>query len=158
MELVDEATFDRIFAVNVKPLYWTAVHAVPAMRRTGGAVVNIASASAERPRPGLAWYGGSKGAVLTLTRTMAIELAGQGIRVNAVTPVAGDTPMLDQFLGGDGDRGTADPALRERFISSIPLGRLCRPADVAEATLFLASGEASFVTGISLPVDGGRCI
>jgi 3-oxoacyl-[acyl-carrier protein] reductase len=150
---VDEATFDRIFAVNVKSLYLAALHAVPALeRRGGGVIINTASTAGLRPRPGLVWYNGSKGAVISLTKAMAIELAPKKIRVNALCPVAGDTPMLGDFMGGD------TPENRARFIASIPLGRLSTPADMANAALYLASDEGAFLTGVALEVDGGRCI
>ena len=150
---VDEATFDRIFAVNVKSIYLAAIHAVPALeRRGGGAIINTASTAGIRPRPGLTWYNGSKGAVIALTKSMAIELAPKRIRVNALCPVAGDTAMLADFMGGD------TPENRARFVASIPLGRLSRPEDVANAALYLASAEAAFITGVALEVDGGRCI
>jgi len=150
---VDEATFDRIFAVNVKSVYLSAMHAVPALlRRGGGAVINTASTAGLRPRPGLVWYNGSKGAVISLTKAMAIELAPRKIRVNALCPVAGDTPMLAEFMGGD------TPENRARFIASVPLGRLSTPADLANAALYLASDEGAFLTGVALEVDGGRCI
>jgi len=153
MLAVDEATFDRIFAVNVKSIYLAALHAVPALeRRGGGAVINTASTAGLRPRPGLVWYNGSKGAVISLTKAMAIELAPKKIRVNALCPVAGDTPMLGDFMGGD------TPENRARFIASIPLGRLSTPADMANAALYLASDEGAFLTGVALEIDGGRCI
>ena len=153
MLAVDEAIFDRIFAVNVKSIYLAALHAVPALeRRGGGAIINTASTAGLRPRPGLVWYNGSKGAVISLTKAMAIELAPKKIRVNAICPVAGDTPMLGDFMGGD------TPENRARFIASIPLGRLSTPADLANAALYLASDEGAFITGVALEVDGGRCI
>ena len=150
---VDERTFDRIFAVNVKSLYLAAIHGVPALeRRGGGVIINTASTAGHRPRPGLVWYNGSKGAVISLTKAMAIELAPRHIRVNALCPVAGDTPMLAAFMGGD------TPENRARFTASVPLGRLARPDDIANAALYLASDEAEFITGVALEVDGGRCI
>ena len=150
---VDEATFDHIFAVNVKSIYLAAIHAVPALeRRGGGVIINTASTAGIRPRPGLTWYNGSKGAVIALTKSMAIELAPKKIRVNALCPVAGDTGMLADFMGGD------TPENRARFVATIPLGRLSRPEDVANAALYLASAEAEFITGVALEVDGGRCI
>jgi 3-oxoacyl-[acyl-carrier protein] reductase len=153
MTEVPEALFDRVFDVNVKALYWAARHAVPALRAQGGGVIlNTASTAAIRPRPGLTWYNGSKGAVVTITKSMAIELAPDRIRVNALCPVAGETPLLASFMGGD------TPELRERFRQSVPLGRLSTPLDVARAALFLASDEADFLTGVCLEVDGGRRI
>ena len=150
---VDEATFDRILAVNVKSIFHAAHAAVPVMRAAGGGVIlNVASTAGVRPRPGLTWYNASKGAVITLTRSMAVELAPGGIRVCALNPVAGETPMLATFLGED------TPERREAFRATVPLGRLSQPADVASAALFLASDEATFLTGVCLEVDGGRCI
>lgn len=151
---VTEADFDRVHAVNVKALFWAARHAVPVMRAQGGGgvILNTASTAALRPRPGLCWYNGSKGAVVTITKSMAVELAPDGIRVNALCPVAGETPLLASFMGGD------TPENRARFTASVPLGRLSTPLDVARAALWLASDEASFVTGVALEVDGGRCV
>jgi 3-oxoacyl-[acyl-carrier protein] reductase len=150
---VDEAEFDRIFAVNVKSIFLFAHAAIPPMRKQGGGVfINIGSTAGIRPRPGLAWYNGSKGAVHLLTKTMAVELAPDGIRVCAIAPVAGETPLLATFMGED------TPQKREQFVNSIPLGRLSRPDDIANAALYLASQEASMVTGAILEVDGGRCI
>lgn len=151
---VDEETFDKIFDVNVKSIYLTARAAIPAFRDNGGGVIiNTASTGALRPRPGLTWYNGSKGAVITLTKSMAIELAADKIRVNALCPVAGDTPMLGEFLGGK-----VTNEAYARFVSTVPLGRLSTPLDVANSTLFLSSDEAGFLTGVCLEVDGGRCI
>ncbi|MFL5334949.1 MAG: glucose 1-dehydrogenase [Geminicoccaceae bacterium] len=150
---VSEADFDRVYAVNVKSLFWAAKHAVPVMAaQGGGAIVNTASTAGLRPRPGLCWYNGSKGACILITKSMAIELAPLKIRVNALCPVAGETPLLAHFLGGD------TPENRARFVGSVPLGRLSTPADVAKAALYLASDEAEFITGVALEVDGGRCI
>ena len=150
---VDEATFDRVYAVNVKSIFLAARHAVPVMRDAGGgAIVNTASTAGLRPRPGLTWYNGSKGAVITLTKSMAAELAPDRIRVNALCPVAGETPMLPTFMGEDSQDA------RDRFIATIPLGRLSTAEDIANAALYLASDEASLVTGVSLEIDGGRCI
>lgn len=154
MEECSEADFDRIFAVNVKSLYWAARHVVPHFREQGGGVIiNTSSTAAIRPRPGLVWYNGSKGAVDTITKAMAIELAPHKVRVNAVNPVAGDTQMLGQFMGGQ-----VTPEMRERFLATIPLGRFSEPFDIANAALFLASDEAQMITGLCLPVDGGRLI
>ena len=144
----DEETFDRIFDVNVKSIYFTSIHGIPRMT-SGSAIIHTASTAAARPRPGLAWYNASKGAVANLTLTMAQELAPD-IRVNALCPVATDTPMLDTFLGGDRDKIAA-------FEATVPMGRLGEPMDVARAAVFLASDDASFLTGVLLPVDGGRC-
>jgi 3-oxoacyl-[acyl-carrier protein] reductase len=151
---VSEDVFDRIFAVNVKSIYLSALHAVPVMRQQGrGVILNTASTAALRPRPGLTWYNGSKGAVVTLTRAMAVELAPDGIRVNAINPVIGETGLTAEFMGG-----TDTPELRKKFIASIPLGRMSTPADVANAALYLASDEAALVTGACLDVDGGRSV
>ena len=151
---VDEATFDRLYATNVKSIYLTARHTVPVMRAQGGGIiVNIASTAAERPRPGLVWYSGTKGAVVTLTKGMAAELAPDRIRVNAINPVMGETGLFADFLPGENTEAT-----RARILSTIPLGRFSRPLDIAHAAAFLASDEASMVTGVALEVDGGRCI
>lgn len=151
---VDEATFDRIFRINVKALYWSARHTVPVFRRQGGGVIlNTASTAALRPRPNLAWYNASKGAVVTLTKSMAVELAADNIRVNALAPVAGATGLLGAFMGGD-----VTQEATERFVASIPLGRLSTAEDIANAALYLVSDEARFITGVCLEVDGGRCI
>jgi 3-oxoacyl-[acyl-carrier protein] reductase len=150
---VTEEEFDRVFAVNVKSIYLFAQAALPAMRRQGGGViVNIGSTAGLRPRPGLVWYNGSKGAVHAITKSMAVELAPERIRVCALAPVAGETPLLATFMGED------TPERRKAFVSTIPLGRLSRPDDIANAALFLASDEADLVTGVVLEVDGGRCI
>ena len=154
MTEVTEAEFDRIFAVNVKALYLAALEAVPVFRAGGGgSIVNTSSTAALRPRPGLTWYNGSKGAVNTLTKSMAVELAPDRIRVNAICPVIGETGMLQTFLGPEDT-----PEIRARFIATIPLGRMSRPADIAAAAVFLASDEADMITGVCLEVDGGRCI
>jgi len=150
----DEATFDKLFAVNVKSIYLSAQHAIPEMRkRGGGCFINIASTAGVRPRPGLVWYNGSKGAVITLTKAMAVELAPEQIRVNALNPVAGLTPMLKEFMGGE-----ETPEMKAKFVSTIPIGRFSTPADIANAALYLASDEANFITGVCMEVDGGRCI
>lgn len=150
---VEEEEFDRVFAVNVKSIYLFAQAALPLMRANrNGTIINVGSTAGLRPRPGLVWYNGSKGAVNLLTKAMAIELAPDRIRVCALAPVAGETPMLPTFMGGD------TPELRAKFVASVPLGRLSMPQDVANAALFLASEEAEFLTGVVLEVDGGRCI
>jgi len=151
---VDEATFDRVFAVNVKSIYLAARHVVPVMRRQGqgGVILNTASTAGIRARAGLVWYCGSKGAAVMLSKAMAQELAPDQIRVNALCPVAGDTPLLPSFMGGD------TPELRAKFLASIPLGRFATPRDVANAALYLASEEGAFITGVAFEVDGGRCI
>ena len=150
---VTEAEFDRIFAVNVKSVYLAALACVPAMdKRGGGVIINTASTAGVRPRPGLTWYNASKGAVITMTKSMAAELAPRKIRVCAINPVAGDTPLLAEFMGAD------TPENRARFVATIPLGRLSLPADIANAALFLASPDSSMITGVALEVDGGRCV
>jgi 3-oxoacyl-[acyl-carrier protein] reductase len=150
---VAEAEFDRIYAVNVKSLFLTARHAVPHFRnKRNGVFVTIASTAGVRPRPGLTWYNGSKGAAIVTSRSMAAELAPHNIRVNVINPVAGETALLAQFMGED------TPEMRAKFVASIPLGRLSRPSDIATAALFFASDEAAFITGACLEVDGGRCV
>jgi 3-oxoacyl-[acyl-carrier protein] reductase len=150
---VPEDVFDRIFAVNVKSIYLSAQEVVPIFRRQGGGVIiNTASTAGLRPRPGLTWYNASKGAAITMTKSMAVELAPDKIRVNCLCPVAGETAMLADFMGAD------TPENRARFVASIPLGRFSRPDDIANAALFLASDDAAFITGVALEVDGGRCI
>jgi 3-oxoacyl-[acyl-carrier protein] reductase len=151
---VSEETFDRIFQVNVKSIFHAATHCVPVFRRQRrGCFINIGSTAAVRPRPGLTWYNGSKGAVLLLTKSMAVELAPDGIRVNAINPAIAETPLLTTFMGASDTREN-----RARFTASIPLGRLGRPTDVASAAVFLADPASEFVTGVCLEVDGGRCI
>lgn len=144
---------DRLFAVNVKSLYHMAVHAVPVLReRGGGVVINIASVSALRPRPGMTWYNASKAAVISVTQSMAAELAADRIRVNAIAPAVGRTAMADVMFGEGKD------AALDGLVSTIPLGRLCAPEDIAAAAAYLASDDAAFVTGVVLPVDGGRSV
>lgn len=150
---VPEEVFDRIYAVNVKSIYLSAMHAVPIMREKGGVIINTASTAAVSPRPGLTWYNGSKGAVVTLTKSMAVELAKDKIRVNALNPVAGETGLLSEFMGGEDT-----PEIRQKFIDTIPLGRLSTPRDIANAALYFASDEAEFITGVCMEVDGGRCV
>ena len=151
---VGEGEFDRIYAVNVKSIYLSTLAAVPKMERRGaGVIINIASTAGVRPRPGLTWYNGTKGAVITLTKSMALELAPKNIRVNAINPVIGETGMLAQFMGVPDT-----PENRAKFIAGIPLGRMSRPHDIANAALFLAEPASSFITGVALEVDGGRCI
>ena len=150
---VGEEEFDRIYAVNVRSIYNFAIAAVPAMAAGGGGnFVNIGSTAGIRPRPGLTWYNGTKGAVHVTSKSMAAELAPQKIRVNVIAPVAGETPLLGHFLGAD------TPEIRAKFVGTIPLGRLSTPLDVARTALFLASDEAEFITGSVVEVDGGRCI
>lgn len=151
---VDEDTYDRVFAVNVKSVYHSAIHAVPVFRRQGhGNFINIASAAGIRPRPGLTWYSATKGAVITMTKGMAVELAPDNIRANAINPVVSATGLLKDFLPGEDT-----PEMRAKFVATIPLGRMSTPRDVAAACLFLASKDAEFLTGVCLEVDGGRCI
>lgn len=151
---VTEEFFDRLYAVNVKSIYLSAVHCVPVFRQQKrGCFINIGSTGAVRPRPGLTWYNGSKGAVLLITRSMAVELAPDNIRVNALNPAIADTPLLTTFMGAEDTQES-----RARFLASIPLGRLCQPSDVANAALFLADPASGFITGVCMEVDGGRCV
>ena len=153
MEDVPEAEFDRVLAVNAKSVYLTAHHFVPHMKASAaGAILNIASTAGLSPRPGLNWYNASKGWMITATKTIAVELASSGVRLNALCPVAGETPLLASFLGED------TPERRAKFLATIPLGRFSTPDDLANAALFLCSDEASLITGVALEVDGGRCI
>ena len=153
MEEVTEADFDRVFAVNCKSVYLAARALVPQMKAAGaGAILNIASTAGVSPRPRLNWYNASKGWMITATKAMAVELAPFGIRVNALNPVAGETPLLKSFMGED------TPEMRAKFLSTIPLGRFSTPEDLANAALYLCSDEASMITGICMEVDGGRCI
>ena len=150
-----EELFDNLFKVNVKSIYLGAKNIIPQFikQKTGGNIVNIVSTAAIRPRPGLALYNATKGALVPMTKALALEVAEHQIRVNGVCPVAGETPMLKDFLGDD------DPAIAyEKFKSTVPLGRLAEPNDVANACLFLSSEEANFITGVMLEVDGGRTI
>jgi 3-oxoacyl-[acyl-carrier protein] reductase len=151
---VSEDDFDRIYAVNVKSIYLTTLAVVPEMeKRGGGVIINTASTAGLRPRPGLTWYNGSKGAAITLTKSMAVELAPKNIRVNAINPVIGETGMIEQFMG------MADtPENRAKFVAGIPLGRFSKPLDIANAALFLAEPASAFITGVAIEVDGGRCI
>ena len=150
---VTENEFDRIAAVNMKAIYLAALRAVPIMRDAGGgSIIVTASTAGIRPRPGLTWYNASKAWAIGAAKSMAVELAPDNIRVNALCPVAGETGMLAQFMGED------TPELRAKFKATIPLGRLSTPADMASAALWLASDEAGFITGTALEVDGGRCI
>ncbi|MBT9467477.1 glucose 1-dehydrogenase [Hydrogenophaga sp.] len=151
---VDEETFDRVFAVNVKSIYHMTRAVVPLMKeKKDGVIINVGSVGGIRPRPGLTWYNSSKGAVKVMTKSMAIELAPDGIRVNLISPVMAPTGLLKDFMG------VADTAEnRARFVSTIPLGRMCDPVDVANTATFLASEDARFLTGIEMPVDGGRSI
>ena len=151
-ELADEA-FDRIAAVNMRAIYLMSKAFVPAMKAQGsGAILNIASTGGVSPRPNLTWYNASKGWVITATRAMAVELAPFQVRVNALNPVAGDTPLLKTFMGAD------TPEVRAKFLASIPIGRFSTPEDMGAAAAFLCSDDASMITGVALEVDGGRCI
>ena len=151
---VEEDEFDRVYAVNVKSIYLSTLAMVPALERAGGGVIiNTASTAGVRPRPGLTWYNGSKGAVITLTRSMAAELAPRKIRVNAINPVIGETGLLEQFMGVPDT-----PENRAKFVATIPLGRMSRPTDIANAAVFFADPASEFITGVCLEVDGGRCV
>ena len=153
MEDVSEAEFDRVLAVNAKSVYLTAREIVPGMKAAGkGAILNIASTAVLSPRPRLNWYNASKGWMITATKTMAVELAPAGVRVNALCPVAGETPLLASFMGED------TPEMRAKFLSTIPLGRFSTPNDMGEAAAFLCSDAAAMITGVAMEVDGGRCI
>ncbi|ALN71888.1 glucose 1-dehydrogenase [Aureimonas sp. AU20] len=154
LEEVSEDEFDRVFAINVKSIYHSVQASLSAFTAQGGGVIlNIGSTAGIRPRPGLTWYNGSKGAVNMLSRSLAVELAPRGIRVNAVAPVMGATALLESFMGLPDT-----PENRAKFIATIPLGRLSEPDDIAGACLYLASDDARFVTGVVLEVDGGRTI
>jgi len=151
-ELSDEA-FDRIASVNMRAIYLMSKAFVPAMKAQGsGAILNIASTGGVSPRPNLTWYNASKGWVITATRAMAVELAPFQVRVNALNPVAGDTPLLKTFMGAD------TPEVRAKFLASIPIGRFSTPEDMGAAAAFLCSDDASMITGVAMEVDGGRCI
>ncbi len=151
---VGEQEFDRIYQVNVKSIYLTAKHAVPVFRKAaGGCFITIASTAGVRPRPGLTWYNGSKGAAIITSRSMAAELGPDKIRVNVINPVIGETGLLEMFMGMPDT-----PENRKKFLATIPLGRMSKPADVANAALYLASDEAEFISGVCLEVDGGRCV
>lgn len=153
LEEVGEDAFDRVFAVNCKSVYLTAQALVPHFKaRKSGNILNMASTAGVSPRTGLCWYSATKGWMITTTKAMAVELAKDGIRVNAINPVAGDTPLLASFLGED------TPEMRQAFLNTIPLGRFSTPQDMANAALYLCSDEASMVTGLCMEVDGGRCI
>lgn len=152
---VDEKTFDRMFAVNVKSIYHMTHAVVPLMRQRGkgGVILNVGSVAGIRPRPGLTWYNSSKGAVNMLSKSMAVELAPDNIRVNAICPVMGATGLLGDFMGVPDT-----PENRARFIATVPLGRFCTPEDVAAVSVFLGTDAAAFLTGLEMPVDGGRTI
>lgn len=151
---VDEESFDRMFRVNVKSIYLSARAFVPLLRQKGGgAILNVSSTAAHRPRPGLTWYAGSKGAVSLFTKGMALEVAPDRIRVNALCPVMAATGLLEQFMGVPDT-----PENRKKFLATIPLGRMSRAEDVASAAVYLASDEGEFITGVDFLIDGGRCI
>jgi 3-oxoacyl-[acyl-carrier protein] reductase len=151
---IDEATFDFVFAVNVKSIFHMTHAVVPLMRKKkSGVILNIGSTAGIRPRPGLTWYNSSKGAVNLLSKSMAVELGPDGIRVNAICPVIGETALLEKFMGVPDT-----PENRARFIATIPLGRMSRPSDVASAALYLASDQAAFISGVEFPVDGARTV
>ena len=153
MEDVSEDEFDRVFAVNAKSVYLTARHIVPLLKRqNSGVILNIASTAGISPRPNLNWYNASKGWMITATKAMAVELAPYNIRVNALNPVAGETPLLASFMGED------TPEIRAKFLATIPLNRFSTSQDMGNAASFLCSDEASMITGVALEVDGGRCI
>jgi len=153
MDQVEEDEFDRIFAVNAKSVFLTAKHLVPHMRSAGkGTILNVASTAGVSPRPRLSWYNASKGWMITATKSMAVELAPDGVRVNALNPVAGETPLLKSFMGED------TPEMRAKFLSTIPMGRFSTPEDMGNAACYLCSDEASMITGVCMEVDGGRCI
>ena len=153
MENISEAEFDKIFAVNSKSVFFSAKYLVPKMISIGGGnILNVASTAGISPRPNLSWYNATKGWMISATKAMAIELASKKIRVNALAPVAGETPLLKSFMGGD------TPEKREKFLSTIPIGRFSTPDDMGNAACFLCSEEASMITGVVLQVDGGRCI
>ena len=153
MEDVTEEEFDRVMAVNNKAIFLAAKTFIPAMKTAGkGVILNVASTAGVSPRPKLSWYNASKGWAITATKAMAVELAPFGVRVNAINPVAGETPLLASFMGED------TPEMRTKFLSTIPLGRFSQPEDMGHAAVFLCSDEASMITGVALEVDGGRCI
>lgn len=159
LEGLPEGDFDRIVAVNMKSIYLAMKEAVPRLKAKApgvgglrGAILNMASTAGVSPRPRLAWYNASKGWVITATRASAVELAPFGIRVNALNPVAGETPLLKTFMGED------TPEMRAKFLSTIPIGRFSTPEDLGNAACFLCSDEASLITGVCMEVDGGRCI
>ena len=153
LEDICEDEFDRVLAVNAKSVFLSAKYIIPHMKSNGaGVVLNMASTAGVSPRPNLNWYNASKGWMITATRTMAVELAPSGIRVNAINPVAGETPLLKTFMGED------TPEMRAKFLATIPLGRFSTPEDMGNAACFLCSDEASMITGICMEVDGGRCI
>jgi len=153
LEAVSERDFQRVVDVNMRSIFIASQMVVPLMKaRQQGCILNIASTAGVSPRPGLTWYNASKGWVITATRSMAVELAPDNIRVNALNPVAGDTPLLATFMGED------TPETRDKFLATIPLGRFSTPQDLGNAAVFLCSDAASMITGVAMEVDGGRCI
>lgn len=151
---VDEATFDKVYAINVKSIFHMVHAVVPLMRQQrSGVILNVGSTAGIRPRPGLTWYNSSKGAVNLMSKSLAVELGPDNIRVNAICPVMGVTGLLEQFMGMPDT-----PENRQKFLATIPLGRLSTPQDIARAALYLASDEAEFITGVEFPVDGGRTV
>ena len=151
---VTEEEFDRVYDINVKSIFHMTQAVVPIMRKAGGGVIlNIGSTAGIRPRPGLTWYNGSKGAVNLMSKSMAVELAPDRIRVNCIAPVIGHTALLESFMGVPDT-----PENRAKFIATIPLGRMSEPQDIARAALYLASDDANFITGVEFPVDGGRTV
>jgi 3-oxoacyl-[acyl-carrier protein] reductase len=153
LDEIDEEEFDRVVAVNCKSVFLTSKHCIPHFKRQEkGVILNVASTAGVSPRPRLTWYNASKGWMITATKSMAVELAPHGIRVNAINPVAGETPLLRSFMGED------TPEMRAKFLATIPLGRFSMPEDMGNAACYLCSDEASMVTGVCMEVDGGRCI
>lgn len=153
LEDISEEDFDRVLAINAKSVYLSAKYIVPHMKANkSGVILNVASTAGVSPRPRLSWYNASKGWMITATKSMAVELAPFGVRVNAINPVAGETPLLQSFMGED------TPEIRAKFLSTIPLGRFSQPEDMGNAACFLCSEEASMITGVAMEVDGGRCI
>jgi 3-oxoacyl-[acyl-carrier protein] reductase len=151
---VTEEEFDRVFAINVKSIFLMANAAVPVMRKQkAGRIINIGSTAGVRPRPGLTWYNATKGAVNLVSKSMAVELAPDGIRINCIAPVMGATGLLESFMGVPDT-----PENRAKFLATIPLGRMSTPTDIANACVYLAADESEFLTGVILPVDGGRTI
>lgn len=151
---IDPAVWDEVIRINLSSVFYCAHAAIPALAAAGGgSIINTASTAGVRPRPGLTWYNGSKGAVIALTKSMAVELAPRNIRVNAINPVIGETGLLEEFMGV---QDTAEN--RAKFIAGIPLGRMSKPSDIANAAVFLADPASAFVTGVAIEVDGGRCI
>jgi 3-oxoacyl-[acyl-carrier protein] reductase len=151
---VDEATFDKVYAINVKSIFHMVHAVVPLMRaQKGGVILNVGSTAGIRPRPGLTWYNSSKGAVNLMSKSLAVELGADNIRVNAICPVMGATGLLEQFMGMPDT-----PENRKKFVATIPMGRLSTPLDIARAAVYLASDDAEFITGVEFPVDGGRTV